>query len=295
MELRHLRYFVMVAEEENVSRAAARLNVSQPAVSRQIHDLEDELGVTLFQRQRIGLSLTTAGHTAFIQAKEVLRQAGTLTELMRPFQNESETRTLKIGYLPTALPGFLAEGLRLFNQDHKEVCVQIFEMSPCDQEKALRSGEIDLALLGQARPELKKEFTIEPIRKSPIAIALPNTHSLAQRKSIDLADLADDPFITLTEKRFPGRPQMMKSLFERAKINPRIVIEAAGLSELLGLVGSGAGVALIPEDLNQLPHQNVVFVKLRRPTHTLTFSGVWNKKSQSKEIPNMLSLLKQNK
>ena len=292
MELRHLRYFVMVAEEENVSRAAARLNVSQPAVSRQIRDLEEELGVSLFERERLGLVLTTAGQTALAQAREVLRQAAALQDVLRPFRESGRRVSLRVAYLPTALPMFLADGLRRFNQRYPEVCVQIFELSPLEQESALRKGTIDLALLGQPRGGMSDSFKVEVLHKTPIVVALPEGHPLAERKAIDLAELKDDEFIGLSQKSFPTRPQMMETLFSKAGYRPRGSVEAKGLSELLGLVGSGAGVAVVPLDLEKLPHARVVFVKLRRPTYTLSFAAVWRKDESLEAVEQFVGLLR---
>lgn len=281
----------MAAAELNVSRASARLNVSQPAVSRQIHDLEEELGVALFERERVGLSLTPAGQTALTHAKEVLRQAGGLQDILAPFRRK-ETVTLKVAYLPTALPVFLAEGLRAFNRRFEDVCVQIFEMTPSDQETALRNGEIDLALLGQARPELKRDFAVAALHRTPVVIALPDEHRLAQRKALDLRELAGEPFVSLSERNFPTRKAMLDNLFGKAGYEPRIIFKANGLSELIGLVGGGMGVALVPEDLARLSNSRVVFVKLRRPTFTLVFSAVWKREGKSKEIENLVGMLK---
>lgn len=284
MELRHLRYFVMAAEEGNMSRAAARLHVSQPAVSRQLRDLEEELGVPLFERQSNGLSITDAGQTALTHARQILRQSNAMSEAMRSFSESEHSVTLRIGYLPTALPGFLADGLRRFNDSHRNVCVQIHEMTPLEQEKALQKDEIDLALLGTACPELKKKYRVEPIRKVPLAAVVPDDHRLADRKSIDLAEMAADTFLTLHEDHFPGRPAMMKSIFDRAKISPKISLKVNGLSELLGHVGAGAGVALVPADVDQLPHARVSFIALKRPKTTLVSSAVWRKESETQEL-----------
>ena len=275
MELRHLRYFVMAAEEANISRAAARLNVSQPAVSRQIKDLEEDLGVTLFHRESKGLRLTEAGEAALAHAREVLRLSSAMSEAMEAFAQRANRASVKVGFLPTALPGFLAEGLRQFNRRHREVCVQIFEMTPSEQEKALREGEIDLALLGEACPEVRRDFEVATFRKTEMAIVVPDDHRLAKRKSADLAELGDESFLTLHEKQFPGRPEMLAGLFSKAGINPEVTIHAKGLTELLGLVGGGVGVAVAPADLDQLPHAGVVFIKMKKPRLTLQFSGAW--------------------
>jgi DNA-binding transcriptional LysR family regulator len=292
VELRHLRYFVTAAEERSISRAAARLNISQPAVSRQIHDLEDELGVPLFERGSNGLALTRAGAAALFHAKEVLRRAGDLAVAVAPFRGGPE-RTLEVGFIPTALPGFLAAGLRAFSRGHPGVCTQIREMSPKEQEDALRRGELDLALPGAPCPELAAEFCTAAIRKSPMAIVLPDDHPLAGRRALDLAELAGEPFVSLHERHFPGRPALLADLFGSAGIAPEVGLKADGLQELLGLVAAGAGVGVLPADVAQLPHPGAVFVKMRKPRLTLVSSAVWRRDRESPELLALVEALKQ--
>lgn len=284
MELRHLRYFVMAAEEGTISRAAARLHVSQPAVSRQIRDLEEAFGVTLFERKHDGLELTDDGQTALSHARAVLRQANALVETMQALRQGEAHKSLRIGYIPTALPGFLADGMRQFRQDQPHICVQIFEMSPSQQVDALREDEIDIALLGHACPELKKAYRVKPIRKVAMAVVLPSDHPLAHRKGIDLAELGEETFLSLHEKHFPGRPELLRTLFGKAGITPRVSLKVDGLSALLGQVGTGAGVALIPADAAVLPHSGVRFMQLRKPKTNLISSAVWRPESESPEL-----------
>ncbi len=293
MELRHLRYFVMAAEEENISRAAHRLNVSQPAVSRQIKDLEEELGLPLFTREPNGLKLTEAGTTALSHAREILRRSTAMAQAMTAFANQSKSVSIKVGFLPTALPGFLAEAMRRMNQSHSDVCVQIFEMSPKQQEDALRKGEIDLGLIGQPSQAAKQEFHCEVIRRVEMAMVVPDNHRLAQRKTVSLDEFAEDGFLTLHGRNFPDRPKIMAELFERAGISPEIIMEASGITELLGLVGSGAGVALAPADLDQLPHSGVNFLKLKKPKRTLLFSSARRKGDDTGVIDRMVDLMKE--
>jgi DNA-binding transcriptional LysR family regulator len=274
----------MAAEEANISRAAARLNVSQPAVSRQIRDLEEELGLPLFVREPAGLALTEAGESALAHAREILRQAGTMVEAMHSLAQNDRKVTIKVGFLPTALPGFLAEGMRRFHRRHANACVQIFEMSPREQEEALRGGEIDLALIGEPRPEVRGEFHVRAVRKTPMAIVVPDDHRLATRKSVDLAELGDETFVSLHEKRFPDRPRLLRDLFSRAGIDPEVAIRANGLSEMLGLVGAGAGVAVAPEDLDHLPHVGVRFLQMRKPRLTLQHSAAWRKSGDASTV-----------
>ncbi len=293
MELRHLRYFVKTAEEGNVSRAAGRLHVSQPAVSRQLRDLEEELGTPLFLRQHDGIQLTDAGRFILPQAQEILRQAEALKESVRPFSKTKPTTILRVGYLPTALPGFLAEGLRAFNPQDRGVRIEINEMSPQQQEVALANEDIELALLGHACPELKQRYRIEAISTTRMAIALPDDHPLAKRRSLDLSELGDETFLTLHERHFPGRPELMSTLFRKAKITPHVSLKADGLTELLGQVGGGLGIALIPADVESLPHPRVGFVRLRRPQVSLVFSAAWHPQRETQALVEFVQILKQ--
>lgn len=291
MELRHLRYFAMAAEEANISRAAARLNVSQPAVSRQIRDLEAELEVTLFEREPQGLRLTPAGEVALGQARATLRAATKFTESMQAFSEAGRQVNLRVGFIPTALPGLLSEGLREFNRERPDVCLQISEMHPGEQIIALRNGDLDLALPGAASAKVKTEFFTRSMRTTPLAMVVPNGHPLAERRSVELAEFSNDTLLSLNEERFPGREKMHQRLFKIAGINPRVSIHANGLNELLGLVGSGAGVAMVPADLNRIQSSGVTFLKLRRPTMNFNFSAVWRDSDHRTEVEAFVNIL----
>lgn len=281
----------MAAEEANISRAAARLNVSQPAVSRQIRDLESELEVTLFDREPQGLRLTPAGEVALGHARTTLRDATQFAESMRAFSPKGRKTTLRVGFIPTALPGLLGEGLRTFNQTHPQVCIQITEMHPGQQITALRHGELDLALPGAASAKVKAEFFTRSLRTIPLAMVVPSDHPLAQKRNVELAEFGNESWISLDEARFPGREKMHQRLFAAADMNPQVAMHATGLNELLGLVGSGVGVAMVPADLNRIQSSGVSFLKLRRPTMTFNFSAVWRDSKQRLAVEAFVDVL----
>ena len=288
MELRHLRYFAMTAEEENISRASARLHISQPAVSRQIKDLEEEMGVQLFERLRDGLKLTAAGNRALVHARHILRKAAELEEAMHPFRGQHTTLTLAVGYIPTALPAGLLRALRIFEKHHANIRVQIQEMTPGQQVQALRDDQLDLILPGMPWSSVTGEFAACVIQKVPMAVAVPADHPLARRPAIDLEHLQGESFVSLHEDQFPGRPELLARIFRRTSISPHIVAKARGLSELLGLVAAGRGVAFAPSDWEHFPHENVVFVELSCPRLTLDLSAVWKRE---RETPALLSFI----
>lgn len=282
----------MAAEEANISRAAARLNVSQPAVSRQIRDLEAEWDVELFAREPQGLRLTPAGEVALGRARDILLEAQALTELLEPLRASGRKTTLRVGYIPTALPGLLAEGLKHFNQSEPRVCIQISEMHPGDQITALRDGRLDLALPGAPGAKARKEFFTQSLRTTPLAMVVPTDHRFARRRSVELNEFGQDAFLSLDESRFPGREKLHRRLFKLAGINPEVPLHANGLGELLGLVGSGAGVALAPADLQRLQSSGVRFLKLTRPTMRFSFYAVWRDSDRRAHVENFVDVLK---
>lgn len=270
VELRHLRYFATVAEEKNITRAAARLFVTQPALSRQIKDLEKLLGVALFVRASSGLSLTPAGQAFLPQARQILEQSAEAMLSMRRFI-ECRNHSLAVGYIAPALGSFLGAALQVFRQRHPQLEVKLFELPPGRQIEALREGRLDIALIGHACPELRREFELVTIRRIPLVAALSATHPLARRAAIKLSELKHEVFIGLDEATFPGRNEVIRAVCRKAGFTPRIAHEADGLSTVLALIGSGSGVGIMPDEVQQLPYSNVLFKPLRAPQRHINF------------------------
>ncbi|MCW5556522.1 MAG: LysR family transcriptional regulator [Verrucomicrobiae bacterium] len=264
MELRHLRYFVTVAEELNVSRASARLRISQPAVSRQLRDLEEELGVALFRREQHGLKLTPAGEAFLAHARDLLRRSGDAVKQMAAFSRPPR-QTLTVGYIASVLPAVLTPALRRFSQAHVEVEVALRELSPGEQVKALRAGRIDLALLGSPCPEVEREFDVTVLKRVPFQAVLPDNHLLALRKRVALTELEDDAFIGFSEETFPGRNAAICAGCQAAGFTPRFGHYVENLTALLALVAAGKGVTLAPDEVSHLAHPQAVFVPLKPP------------------------------
>jgi DNA-binding transcriptional LysR family regulator len=276
MELRHLRYFVTVAEELNVSRASARLRISQPAVSRQLRDLEEELGVNLFHRQKSGLKLTMAGESFLAHARDLLRRSASAAQAMAEFAKPAKA-TIRVGYIAPALASLLTPALRDLAQKSPELEVVLREMPPAEQVKALRDGRIDLALPGNPCPELGKEFEIVVLQRIPFQAVLPDNHLLAQRKRVGLAELKDETFIGFDEEYFPGRNEVICHACQQAGFTPRLRDRVEGLSALLAKVAAGNGVTLTPAEVNQLPHPGAVLVPLRPPVPSVDSAAVFRK------------------
>ena len=270
MEFRHLRYFVAVAEAGNLTRAAERLFLTQPALSRQIKDLERLLGVALFVRVPTGMSLTPAGQEFLPQARHLLEQSAKAMLSMRRFV-KCRHSNLAIGYIAPVLGSFLGAALQIFHQKHPQIEIKLFELSPGRQIEALREGRLDIALLGHARPALSREFELVVIRRIALVAALYDTHPLAGRDSIRVHELKDETFIGLDEATFPGRNQVVRTVCGEAGFTPHIAQEADGLSTLLALIGSGSGIGIMPDEVQQMPHSNVRFKPLRAPQGHIDF------------------------
>lgn len=291
VELRHLRYFVTAAEELNISRASARLRVSQPAVSRQIHDLEEELGVALFTREKTGLSLTQAGESYLAHARDILRKSAEATAHMNTFRSQP-MKKLTVGYIAPALISILTPALRNFTRKHSDTEVALKELSPQDQVAALRDGRIDLALLGNPCPELASEFEVVILRRIPFQAVLPDEHLLAGRKRIGLAELRDETFIGFDEDSFPGRNVSICNACQKAGFTPRLRQRVGSLTALVALVAAGKAVTLAPAEVNQSPHPGAVFVQLKPPVPLVASAAVYRKGERDAALIELLALCK---
>lgn len=264
MEFHQLRYFVAAAEASSVTRAAERLRVSQPALSRQIAVLEDELGVKLFDRVRKRIQLTEAGRYFMPKARQLLCDAETGIQQVRE-RFGTARRTIRLGFLPPFLDDVIIPAVKALRAEAPRVEVSLFELPPRAQLDRLRDGELDLAILGNLAAGDRETYRVECLGRSRMAAVVPEDHRLAGRRQIDLKDLATDPFISLSDVLYPGRRQFLRGLCQGQGFEPRIVEESDSLPLLLGAVSTGLGVALLPAHSRKLPHTGGVFIRLRRP------------------------------
>lgn len=292
MELRHLKYFVTVAEDLSFSRAAVHLHISQPALSRQIKNLEDELGIALFIRQSDGLRLTEAGKIFLEQAEDILHRSQVAVQNLQARYRTTD-KPLVIGYILTILQSFLGDALHRFGLDCPQVSIQVQEMSPAEQVKSLREGVIDIAFMGNPPDELNKEFVVKCVRRIPIAALLPNNHRLADQNSIHLSELADEPFIGMSEETFPGRNDRIRDVCRLAGFVPNLHLFADSHASMITLVTAGRGVAIMPNEAEALPHPRAVFVPLHHPIYYARSTAMWRRETPTQPLNNFLKVLLQ--
>jgi DNA-binding transcriptional LysR family regulator len=255
VELRHLRYFVAVAEERHFGRAARRLHIAQPPLSRQIHALEAELGFALFDRSRRKVELTTAGEAFLSHARRVFETLEIGISAARRAASGRSGR-ITIAYPSSVAFSGLYEILRVFHTRSPSVEVSLRESPPQEQLEALKDGRIDVGFL--RGPMHDDELASQEVKSEPLVVALPSRHPLAARARLSLEMLKEEPFVSFPRRRGPAFFDFLMRLCHDAGFAPNIVQEAPYL-DLVGLVAAGFGVAIVPASVKQARRPGVVF------------------------------------
>ncbi|VBP10830.1 LysR family transcriptional regulator [Burkholderia pseudomallei] len=265
MELRQLRYFIAVAEEMNITRAAQRLHMTQPPLSRQLQLIEDEIGLPLFERGARPLKLTDAGRVLYAQARRVLEQADELAPLTRRLAQAAER--IVIGFVPSTLYGALPEMIRAFREAAPAVELSLIEMFTLEQLGALKGGRIDIGF-GRLRfddDRLVREVLVE----ERLIAALPDGHPLAAPDaSISLADIAGQTLIVYPSTPRPSFADQQLSALRDGGLAPAAVHEVRELQTALGLVAAQVGVSLVPESVEGVRVKGVAYRRLPEPVAT---------------------------
>jgi DNA-binding transcriptional LysR family regulator len=258
MELRHLRYFVGVAEDLNFTKASQRLRVAQPALSRQIRQLEDEVGSPLFIRDRKGVNLTKAGESFLRDARGILAQSDQALKSAQQ-SGKADGGTLNLGYVWGLFHSVVPAAVGRFRQQYPASVIHLLDLTATEQVSGLEKGSIDAGFIGFADEADTAGLQRKQIGECQFVVAIPERHSLAKTRKIDLASLAGELFLAISDDNYPGAAKWMREACARAGFRPRIV-QAAGRGHILiGLVAAGCGMALIPQPLEALPHPGVVF------------------------------------
>lgn len=262
MELRHLRYFVAVAEELHFGRAAEKLHLAQPPLSQQIQQLERELGVSLFLRANRRVTLTAAGE-AFLEGARRSLQTVEQAALAARRAARGETGLLSIGFSTSATFEALPLLLSRFRARVPDVELSLFEMNAAEQMHALLEKTITVGL---ARPSIADDaLTVETVLREPLIAALPEMHPLAGQEVLTLSDLAAEPFVLSPPGPKPNYADMVQTLCAGAGFVPRVVQEAREMPTILSLVAAGLGVTLTPASARNLRRKGLVYRPLSDP------------------------------
>jgi DNA-binding transcriptional LysR family regulator len=282
MELRHLRYFVAVAEELNLTHAAARLRVAQPALSRQMKDLEDELQIPLFDRGRTGVQLTRAGRVFYQRARSILAQATEAANEARS-AGGAMTGSLVLGFASGLHLSYLAPVIKGFRKSHPQLQFDYFHGLTGEQLKALRESRIDVAFV--YLPARLDGLEYRVIWRLPFKVVLPERHPLARRPTLELADLRSEDFVFCTRE---SRPEAYDEFFRHCVntgFRPHVVKEVGGYpTNMLGLISVGLGVSVLPhfEKIERI--SGIVWRPLSKPALWWDWALVWRRQGASRVV-----------
>lgn len=291
MELRHLRYFVAAAEELNFSRAAARLRVSQPPLSRQIRDLEEEIGAPLFDRTRQHVQLTPAGASFLEQAKQILAQADRAVRLAKAV-SQGKCGQLTLAFLSPLGGVVLPAALRIFRQKFPLVEVTLTEMVPRRQVKALLEGLIDIGIMPRDEARFEKDLALEAVVEVGMIAALPPEHALTMLRKVPLQKLAGEPLVFFKRSSAPALHDWIRDLCRARGFEPNIGRQCDQAQAMLDSVASGIGVAIVPEFFRRYQSE-VAFRPLGPHAPKTELCTVWRRRDRSEALQSLRAILRQ--
>ncbi|MGI8501830.1 MAG: LysR substrate-binding domain-containing protein [Hassallia sp.] len=291
MELRHLRYFIAVAEELNFTRAAERLHIAQPPLSQQIQALEAELGVQLFERKKRPLELTAAGQVLLTEARLVF---GTVERAIISTKRASrgEIGRLVVGANSSIANSVLPDILRVFRSRFADVELVLRELTSKQQIQELLSRQIDVGFDRLPNEnENDPDLSFLPILQESLVIALPEQHPLAVQSQIPLKALANEPFVLPPPDLVPSYSQII-TLCQQVGFTPKVVQQATWMITVLSLVAGGVGVALLPANAQNLVRKGVVYREIQGENLTRQLAVIWRRDDLSVILREFIAVTK---
>jgi DNA-binding transcriptional LysR family regulator len=289
MDLRHVRYFVAIAEELHYGRAAERLGISQPPLSQQIQALERELGTELFRRSKRSVSLTKAGEALLPEAYRLLDQAARVKSLAKRAE-AGEIGRLFLGCVASACFEILPPILGRFARANPEIGVTVREFDTADAIPALAEGRLDLGLV--RIDAVAAPLRILPLRRDRFVIALPVAHRLAGQRRVALDDLRDEPFVMFARRVSPRFFDSIIAAFIRAGFSPDLTHETSSIQSQVAFVACGLGVALVPSTTRRMRLPGVVYRDLRETIPLTDIALVWNGETASTLVTRMVDVVR---
>ena len=289
MELRHLRYFVAVAEALHFRRAAEKLGIQQPPLSMQIRQLETEVGTPLFRRAQRRIELTDAGHSFLEDARAILAQAQAATGRARRAALGEHGR-LRVGMINSApFHPLILRILREYRDRHPGIWMTLDEASTPELAERIRAQSLDLAFV---RPLLDETpgLATESLFDEPVLLALPKGHPLSRRRSVALAALSLEPFVMFSRPVGSGLYDEIISACHRAGFSPRVVQEASQVTSIVNLVAAGLGVSLVPASMRKIHSEGIVYRSLEADAPVAKMAMIWRRGESAVTVRNLRAL-----
>ncbi len=290
MEIRQLRYFFHIAELEHFGQAAERLHIAQPALTRQIKQLEEEIGVELFERLPRGVRLTSAGRVFFAQTRDLLAQCERMVKLTQQV-SRGQAGLLRIGFADgVTFNKMFSEILRTFRQDYPNVVLDLVPASSIEQAELLTRNELDLGFVYW----LPKGQTIRSLQfaEEELMLAVSKSSPLAKLKTIAIEDLNDYPIVWFPRANSPSYYDLIVSRFERCGCTLNVVQEGNNESTMLSLVSAEIGATFITESAKRRKPDDVVFIPVSDLNATLSIKAMWNPEDKSPALAEFVSAVK---
>lgn len=291
MELRHLRYFIAVAEAKNFTKASQRLRVAQPALGRQVNDLEDELQVKLFERSPRGATLTTAGEAFLVEARAVLERAEEAQRVAKAFA-AGKRGEIHLAYAPSLTVELLPRILHSHQNESPGVRVVLHDLSTEEMLTELNEGRLQMALMVQVADGLPKSLVFEELCRYATCVALPRDHRLAAAKGVALGDLTTEPLVVYSRRDYPEYHRMIDGLFEHSRRKPIVGEEHDSAISLIAAVEAGRGIAIVPSSLSCLAGPRLKVVPLRPAPPPLVVGLVYRARELSPACEQFVRLVR---
>ena len=292
MELRHLKYFVAVAEELNFARAARRVHIAQPSLTKQIQQLEQELGFPLLYRTKKKVELLDTGLVFLEEAQRLLRQADSAIQSARR-THTGEGGPLVIGFSQSAAPEVLPRILRRYHALYPKVVVDLLEIVTIKNAEAFLESTTSVALVRSPTFLSRELFCFETIQHERFVVALPDSHPLAKQKSVRIQSLASEPLIVPPLQPGWGYADSMFQIFRDYGIEPRIAQEAIGALAVVTLVAGGFGVALAPASMGNFSLPGVTYRPINGRCRTSDLTLVWGRGSRASTVRAFLEVVRE--
>lgn len=289
MELRPLRSFIAAAEDGNISRAAARLHLTQPALSRQIKGLEDDLGVTLLERGAHSFALTPAGEVLLRDGRVLLDRADALEQRVRA---AAKAQTIRVGYSPSLTASILSPAIEAFTQVHPKARVDLSDLTSNEMVDGLQKGTLDIIVTVPTVKEIP-DITWLTVQKQAWRVAVPRLHPLLAKKILTPEDLNEQRLVVYNQRDYPDYWAFIGGWFRQQKINARIASECDGVTSLISAVDAGLGIALVAEHTACLIPERVVLKPLEPQPEPLPISaGILERQKNDKVLAVFIEELK---
>ncbi|MDO9395426.1 MAG: LysR family transcriptional regulator [Herbiconiux sp.] len=288
MELRHLRYFVAVAETLHFRKAAESLHIVQPALSKQISALENELGLLLLERDRRHVTLTEAGTTFLEEATAVLARAdGAKARAIAV--SRGQVGALNIGFIQPALAALVPLSLRRYRQAYPDVRIRLTELTTRQVFDQTSSRAVHCAF-ARLPLELRDDLAVTPVSTQDVMLAVPDGHRLADRESVGIADIAEEDLVMIDRRVEPALHDYYIAMCNEAGFSPHIAHEVNSTWVSLGLIAGGLGVGFAPSSARSATPQGVTFLPISGTAPRLSIGLVWNDKAKPAVLSNFLDM-----